>query len=435
MGNRSSAWALRAYRLVAWVLGRGFAAKCRRRGQSEPRYLQDIPARFGHYSHPAGAGYLWVHVVSLGETRACVPLLEAMRQQWPGLPLLLTHGTATGWDAGTPLLQPGDLQTWLPWDEQDAVKRFLAHHQPRLGVLMETEVWPELVTQCAAARVPLFLVNARLSGRSLRKALRLSPLARYVFSRLSGVVPQTTADAERLRSLDAPVLSPSGNIKFDVSLDRNRLKTGRQWREQLGKPVLMLASSREGEEASFITAVTDPANAAHFDLAAYHWLVVPRHPNRVDSVAALFTAAGFTVRRRSAWTANGPDASEVPGSKIIWLGDSLGEMSLYYGLADVALLGGSFGEWGGQNLIEAAACGCPVVAGPHTYNFTQATDSALEAGAAVRVSTLVDAVRIGAVIAIDSQLQIQMADAGTQMVRENQGAAQRTVASLAAILG
>ncbi|MFZ9990105.1 MAG: 3-deoxy-D-manno-octulosonic acid transferase, partial [Burkholderiaceae bacterium] len=299
----------------------------------------------------------------------------------------------------------------------------------------ETEVWPELTTQCAALQVPLFLVNARLSDRSLRKALRLSSLAKWVFSRLAGVVPQTAADAQRIQRLDAPVLASSGNIKFDVSINNIQLEKGREWRASLNKPVLMLASSREGEEAALISALNDPVHDAYFDVGAYHWLVVPRHPNRVEAVVALFTAAGFTVRRRSVWGADVPDAPEAVDSKVIWLGDTLGEMPLYYGLADVALLGGSFGEWGGQNIIEAAACGCPVVFGPHTYNFTQATDSALAAGAAVRVADLSEAVSVAAAIAVDAPLRAQMADAGTQMVRENQGAAQRTIAALKDALG
>jgi 3-deoxy-D-manno-octulosonic-acid transferase len=427
--------ALTLYRVVAWLLGRVLTAKWRRRGRVEPRYLHDIPARFGHYQHPAGVGYIWIHAVSLGETRACLPLIQAVRAQWPGQPLLLTHSTATGWEAGTPLLQPGDLQTWLPWDEPAAVKRFLTHHQPRLGMLMETEVWPELITQCDALQMPLFLVNARLSDRSLRKALRLGALAKWVFSRLAGVVPQTAADAQRLQRLDAPVLAPSGNLKFDASINSLQLEEGRQWRASLDKPVLMLASSREGEEASLIGALNDPAHDAYFDVTAYHWLVVPRHPNRVDSVVSMLTAAGFVVRRRSLWGSHGPGTPEAVDSKVIWLGDTLGEMPLYYGLADVALLGGSFGEWGGQNIIEAAACGCPVVCGPHTYNFAQATDSALAAGAAVRVADLSEAVSVSAAVAVDAPLRAQMADAGTRMVRENQGAAQRTIASLKAALG
>jgi 3-deoxy-D-manno-octulosonic-acid transferase len=427
--------ALTLYRVVAWLLGRVLTAKWRRRGRVEPRYLHDIPARFGHYQHPAGVGYIWIHAVSLGETRACLPLIEAVRAQWPGQPLLLTHSTATGWEAGTPLLQPGDLQTWLPWDEPAAVRRFLTHHQPRLGMLMETEVWPELITQCDALQMPLFLVNARLSDRSLRKALRLGALAKWVFSRLAGVVPQTAADAQRLQRLDASVLAPSGNLKFDASINSLQLEEGRQWRASLDKPVLMLASSREGEEASLIGALNDPAHDAYFDVTAYHWLVVPRHPNRVDSVVSMLTAAGFVVRRRSLWGSHGPGTPEAVDSKVIWLGDTLGEMPLYYGLADVALLGGSFGEWGGQNIIEAAACGCPVVCGPHTYNFAQATDSALAAGAAVRVADLSEAVSVSAAVAVDAPLRAQMADAGTRMVRENQGAAQRTIASLKAALG
>ena len=422
------------YRVVAWALGRGVAFKCRRRGRIEPLYLHDIPARFGRYPHPKTSAVIWVHAVSLGETRACVPLVDALRAQWPDARLLLTHGTATGWAAGTALLKPGDIQTWLPWDEPGAVRRFLAHHEPRLGVLMETEVWPELVLQCDAKGTPLFLANARLSERSFKKAKRVAPLAELVFARLRAVVPQTQADGQRLRALGATVTAPSGNVKFDVSLDVTQLALGRRWRALLSHPVVLFASSREGEEAAFLAALKAVAEAGQAVQESFHWLLVPRHPNRVAAVQAIFESAGFEVRRRSQWGDAGPDAGGAAQQKVIWLGDTLGEMPLYYGLAHAALLGGSFGPWGGQNLIEAAACGCPVVAGPHTFNFTQATDSALAYGAAVRVPEINEAVEVATAIAGDAALRAEMSVAGETLVADNRGAAARTVAAIAAAL-
>jgi len=310
-------------------------------------------------------------------------LLTALRARWPTVRVLLTHGTATGRAEGAKLLQPGDLQAWLPWDTPGAVQRFVRHFRPQLGLLMETEVWPNLVAVCRAQGVPLVLANARLNATSLRKAQRLSWLSRPAYAGLAAVWAQTEADAQRLRSLGAPVQAVVGNLKFDVQPNAQQLAQGRTWRARQERPVVLLASTREGEEALWLQALqtlqpqeplnkepktalslTQQAQAAIKKQAwqAVQWLLVPRHPQRFDEVAQQLQSAGLSVARRSQW-ADGP-ASQAD----VWLGDSLGEMPLYYALADVALLGGSFAPLGGQNLIEAAACACPVVLGPHTFN-------------------------------------------------------------------
>ena len=335
--------------------------KLRRRGAAEPGYLHAIDERFGWYRTPAEPGALWIHAVSLGETRAAAILLERLRQRQPQLRVLLTHGTATGWAEGERLLGPGDRQAWLPWDTPRAVRRFLRHFQPSAGVLMETEVWPNLVAECRARHVPLVLANARLSAKSLAQARRLPQLSRPAYGALKAAWAQTEADAQRLREAGALVEGVFGNLKFDAAPDPAQLAQGRAWRSALGRPVVMFASSREGEEAQFLDAVRALGDGA----SRIQWLIVPRHPQRFDEVAALVTGRGFSVARRSQW-------NEPPADAQVWIGDSLGEMALYYGLADCALLGGSFEPLGGQNLIEAAACGCPVVMGPHTFNFAEA---------------------------------------------------------------
>jgi len=361
------------YSLLMWLAQPFLRAKLARRGQAEPGYLEAIEERFGNYTDAAEPGMLWLHAVSLGETRAAAVLLDALRAREPGLRVLLTHGTATGRAEGQRLLRPGDAQSWLPWDSPGAVRDFLDHFRPRIGVLMETEVWPNLVAQCRSRGVPLVLANARLSDKSLQQALALSPLSMPAYAALMAVWAQTPADAKRLRQVGAQVQGVFGNLKFDATPDDPQLAQGRAWRAATGRPVVMFASSREGEEATLLAAIR-----ARGDAAAVQWLVVPRHPQRFDDVAALVQAQGFSVSRRSAW-------GDAPRAADVWLGDSLGEMALYYGLSDVALLGGSFAPLGGQNLIEAAACGCPVVMGPHTFNFADAADLAADAGAAFRV--------------------------------------------------
>jgi 3-deoxy-D-manno-octulosonic-acid transferase len=325
--------------------------KLRRRGVSEPGYLHAIDERFGVYRTPADPGALWIHAVSLGETRAAAILLGCLRRLQPDLRILLTHGTATGRAEGERLLRPGDVQAWLPWDAPKAVRRFLDHFQPSAGILVETEVWPNLVAQCKARGLPLMLANARLSDKSLTQTLRLARLSRPAYASLAAVWAQTEDDAVRLARAGATVKGVFGNLKFDATPDAVQMERGRAWRAMTGKPVVMFASSREGEESEFFSAVK-----AQCELAAgpIQWLVVPRHPQRFDEVASMAAQHGFSVSRRSRWSAQ-------PESADVWIGDSLGEMALYYGLSDVALLGGSFAPLGGQNLIEAAACGCPVV--------------------------------------------------------------------------
>jgi len=430
-----------------WLVQPLFRRKLRRRGLHEAGYLQAVDERFGHYASPVprGAGPLvWIHAVSLGETRAAAVLVTAMRQRSPGLRLLLTHATATGRAEGAKLLRAGDVQAWLPWDTAGAVQRFLAHFKPVVGILMETEVWPNLVAGCRAQGVPLLLVNARLSAKSLRQAQRLAWLARPTYAGLTAVWAQTQADADRLRLLCAPVQGVLGNLKFDAAPDAAQLARGRTWRASLGQPVVMFASSREGEELDLLQILKEKwlltqsnhglsasQNVVTRGALSVQWLIVPRHPQRFDEVAVLIQSHGFEVSRRSQWSDDGSPKHSGPvitsqvAAPCIWLGDSLGEMALFYGLADVALLGGSFAPLGGQNLIEAAACGCPVVMGPHTFNFADAAEQAVTAGAALRVADLQKGVMRAVQLAAEGPRRAETAQACDRFARLHQGAAVR----------
>ena len=423
--------------------------KLARRGLQEPGYRDAVGERFGHYSQPpeTASELVWVHAVSLGETRTAAMLLRALRAQYPALRLLLTHGTATGREEGRALLksigQPGDVQVWQPWDSPAAVKRFFSHFKPRLGLLMETEIWPNLMAHAKARAMPLVLVNGRLSAQSLQRAQRLGPLSLPAYGALSAVYAQTEADAGRFRQLGAPVAGVFGNLKFDAALDATRLAKGQAWRQALAQPVLMFASSREGEEDEFLKQIkalvkAQRAQAAINSVAdgpvmAFKPLIVPRHPQRFDDVAALVARHGLRVSRRSQWTGGPADSVDAMHADV-WLGDSLGEMALYYGLTDAALLGGSFAPLGGQNLIEAAACGCPVVMGPHTFNFTEAAELANGEGAALRVSGLAEAVQTGLRLTENSVARAQAVKAGLAFAARNRGATDKTVEALRAYL-
>jgi 3-deoxy-D-manno-octulosonic-acid transferase len=433
------------YSAVLWLAQPWLRAKLARRAKVEPEYREKVDERFGHYSGPAEPGAVWVHAVSLGETRAAAILVAKLRYLMPGKRLLLTHSTATGRSEGRALLQAGDIQVWLPWDTQGATQRFLAHFKPAIGIVMETEVWPNLCAAAHSAGVPLVLANARLNAGSERSALRLAWLARPAYASFAQVWAQTPSDAQRLKAVGAQRVSVQGNLKFDATANPHQLQQGRAWRAGSARPVVMLASSREGEEALFLEQIralaqsniaeaaihngalgpsrasaraTTSASPAYASNAQVQWIIVPRHPQRFDTVAQLITQAGFTVSRRSQWHAS-------PQSADVWLGDSLGEMAVYYGLADVAMLGGSFAPLGGQNLIEAIAAACPIVMGPHTFNFADAAHTALEQGAALRVQGMAQGVEVAVALAADAPRRAAMGVAGKQWLSTSRGAAQR----------
>lgn len=421
------------YSLLAWLAIPLLRRKLRRRAVAEPGYAVAVPERFGHYDRPPvrdARPLVWIHAVSLGEARAAAILLEPLRAQLPDVRVLLTHGTATGRAQGEKLLREGDLQAWLPWDTPGAVRRFLRHFQPAIGVLMETEIWPNLVAECRAQGVPLVLANARLNQKSCDGARRLGWLARPAYAALRAVWAQSEADAQRLRSLGAPVVGVFGNLKFDAEPDADQLARGRAWRARMARPVVLLASTREGEEAEWLECLRKDG-APSIGLKEVQWLLVPRHPQRFDEVARLCEAAGLSVSRRSSWGEAPPEAA---GEADVWLGDSMGEMALYYALADVALLGGSFAPLGGQNLIEALACGCPVVLGPHTFNFAEAAELAVSAGAALRVPDLARGVDEAVGLTRDASRLAALVSRGEAFLAAHRGAAQATARALAQLL-
>lgn len=396
--------ALMLYATVLRLATPAFLWRVWSRGRIEPDYRWHWWERLGWYgrahrqkvTQPRPQALVWVHAVSLGEARAASALIAALRLQCPGMRLLLTHGTATGRAAGQGLLQTssGDVQTWLPYDTPGAVRRFLRLHRPDVGVLMETEVWPVLQREAERAGLPMVLANARLSDKSLRQGQRLAWLMRPAARRMAMILAQTEGDAQRFETLlqreaasAGPQLMVCGNVKFDMTPAPDLLARGRAWRAaDEARPLILAASTREGEEPGLLAAWRawrdGPGRAAS---AEPRLLIVPRHPQRFDEVAALVQAQGLSLSRRSAWPQGQPDAQAL--SADVWLGDSMGEMPAYFASARVALLGGSFAPLGGQNLIEAAACGCPIVMGPSTFNFLEAAELSEQAGAAFRVQS------------------------------------------------
>ncbi len=389
------------------------------RARRQPDYLQYWTERLGWTRTWTGGRRLWIHAVSVGETRAAAPLIAAWRMRHPDCAILLTHATPTGRETGRALFGETIEQTYLPYDFPPLVWLFLHRARPDLGVIMETELWPNLFAACAKRKLPLFLVNGRLSERSARGYARFRSLAASALQTLSGLAAQTVADANRFTALGATEVSITGNLKFDVSVPPDTEQRSQALRQLFsGRFVWLAASTREGEEALLLQALDRLA------LPDVLLVLVPRHPQRFEEVAQLIAARNQPWGRRS---------QPADNTRIsVFLGDSMGEMSAYFAAADVAYIGGSLLPFGGQNLIEAAAAGCPALIGPHTWNFSEAAAEAITAGAARRVADSKALVADLRALHADAASRTAMAAAGRRFAERNRGATERTLALIEA---
>ncbi|SDG28107.1 3-deoxy-D-manno-octulosonic-acid transferase [Duganella sp. OV458] len=381
----------------------------------------------------AAGPVLWVHAVSVGETRAAEPLVDALLAEYPGSRIILTHMTPTGRATGKSLFaKHGErlVQSYLPYDTGSMVSRFIRHFKPSVCILMETEVWPNLIAVCGAKGVPVVLANARLSERSLRKAGRFGALMTDAARGISLVAAQTDADAQRIRSLGVQRVEVTGSIKFDVVVPETALLIGASLRAAIGeRPVLLCASTREGEEELILQAYVSARSALPPDVLL---LIVPRHPQRFDEVESMVAAHSLTVERRSRLALDG---SAMPHSVDVLLGDSMGEMFAYYSACDVAFVGGSLQALGGQNLIEPAALGKPILIGQHTFNFELVTQDALAAGGAQRITDAADLIATAARLLTDTTARTTMGLNAQSFANQHRGATRRTLALLPALIG
>jgi 3-deoxy-D-manno-octulosonic-acid transferase len=395
------------------------------RARKQPGYLDRLGERFGSYSPALPGSYIWIHAVSVGETRAAVPLVDALKARYPRHHILVTHMTPTGRGTSREVFGDRVQRAWLPYDLGFAVRRFFAHYRPDFGIVLETEIWPRLLEQAAREGIPVVLANARLSEKSARRYARVPWLTRWAFSNLAGVAAQTEADARRFESIGARSPVVMGNVKFDLEVAPAMVERGREFREMFGpsRAIWVAGSTREGEEALLLDAMRASPPPPGTLL-----VIVPRHPQRFDDVARLAESRGFAVARRSA---NVP----VPAQASVAIGDSMGEMLAYYAAADVVVIGGSLMAFGGQNLIEACALGRPVIVGPHTYNFAEASKSAIEAGAALRVADAREALDAAARLSADPALRQSMGDKGRAFVDAHRGAVQRLADWIAVTAG
>jgi 3-deoxy-D-manno-octulosonic-acid transferase len=404
---------------LAWLLAVPFVlARLAWRARRQPGYLDRLGERFGRYAPRLPGAYIWIHAVSVGETRAAVPLVDALKARYPRHHILVTHMTPTGRAASRELFGERVERAWLPYDLGFAVRRFFEHFGPELGIILETEIWPRLVAESARRGIPVVLANARLSERSARRYAWVPSLTRWAFAGLRGVAAQTEGDARRFRAIGARDPVVLGNVKFDVTVPPEMVVLGAQFRGRFGaaRSVWVAGSTREGEEALLLDAFA----AAEIPAEAL-LVLVPRHPQRFDDVARLVEGRGYAVARRSL------EEPVPPGVRVV-VGDSMGEMFAYYAAADVVIMGGSLMEFGGQNLIEACALGRPVIVGPHTFNFAEASKSAIAAGAAVRVKDAREALEAAAAIGADPARREEMGARGLEFVAAHSGAVARLMA-------
>jgi len=404
-----------AYALAWWIATPFILLRLAWRARKQRGYLERLAERFGRYDPVDAVPRIWVHAVSVGETRAAAPLIAVLRARYPRHRILLTHMTPTGRATGQALFGDTVERAWLPYDYGFAVRSFLRAYAPVAGILLETEVWPRLVEEAARARIPLMLANARLSERSAQRYARVAGFARRTFSQLAGIAAQSAADAGRFERLGAAPPAVTGNIKFDMPVPDAMVALGATFRERFGasRRVWVAGSTRDGEEALLLEALA--AGAAD---ASVLLVIVPRHPQRFDEVADLAQRLGLPCERRSAGT------NVSPATRVL-VGDSMGEMLAYYAAADIVIMGGSLLAYGSQNLIEACALGKPVVVGPSTFNFEEAAARAIAEGAALRVADAGEAIEAARAIAADDARRARMGEAARSFVAAHRGAVDR----------
>jgi 3-deoxy-D-manno-octulosonic-acid transferase len=390
------------------------------RARRQPEYLRHWGERFGMFGAASPAPTLWLHAVSVGETRAAQPLVAALRERYPDHRILFTHMTPTGRATSEALFGDSVERIYLPYDTPWAMRRFLRHYRPQFGLIMETELWPNLIAACKQERVPVSLVNARLSQRSARRYAKFPALTHEALRGLAAIGAQSADDAMRLEALGAQNITVTGNIKFDITAPEEQLVLGREFRLRYGsRPAWLSASTREGEEALILDAWKNAGlRVGAGDTALL--VIVPRHPQRFDEVSRLAAERGLVVQRRSG------DAAVASSTQVL-IGDSMGEMFAYYASADIAFIGGSLLDFGSQNLIEAAACGTPILIGPSTRNFAEVAREAIACGAARSIGDADDLVaQVNALLA-DVDRRRAIGNAGRAFAERHRGATARTM--------
>jgi 3-deoxy-D-manno-octulosonic-acid transferase len=410
------------YTLLLYLLAPLVLLRLAWRGLRAPAYWRRWPERFGFVEPSLGERVIWIHAVSVGEVQAAVPLVHALQEKYPAYSLLVTTVTPTGSARVTTLFGAEVAHVYAPYDLPGAVRRFFRRVQPQLAIIMETELWPNLFHACHSRQVPLLLVNARLSARSLAGYRRVKSLVSQTLNNLTGMAAQGEADAERFASLGMPRerMIVSGNLKFEQRIPPGLREQAEALRSSWGmRPVWVAASTHEGEDEMLL----DVLQQLHKRFADCLLVLVPRHPERFEGVAALCRQRGLKIVLRS-------DRRSCTADTRVFVGDSMGELPLFLAAADAAFVGGSLVPRGGHNLLEPAALGIPVVTGPHVFNFTEICELLLQAGACEKVGNCDELTATLGRWLGDASERHRVGERGRAVVEKNRGALEAVLAMI-----
>lgn len=416
-------WLLRL--LFPWIFIR-LAWRARR----NPDYLRRVGERFGFGAALDDVPTVWIHAVSVGEARAAAPVVKRLFGLYPDHRILITTMTPTGSATVTSLFGDRVAHCYVPYDYPSAVRRFLERTRPVLGLIMETELWPNLFAECGHRNIPLIVANLRMSESSMRGYLRFAALTRATLAPVAQFAAQSATDAERIVRMgaDAARVQVTGSIKFELALPASLLEAAEVLRREWGadRPVWLAASTHEGEDEPVLAAHAELRRQERFADALL--VLVPRHPERFGSVTKLCRKLGFNTAQRS--QSPGP----LDRSITVLVGDTMGELQLFYAAADVAFVGGSLVPTGGHNLLEASAVAKPVVFGPHMFNFSEIAGLTLERDAGKQVTQAVELAPAVAEFLGDANRRFAAGEAGRKMVEENRGALERTMSLVQQLL-
>jgi len=409
------------YTVLLYLLAPVVLVRLAWRGLRAPDYWRRWPERFGSIEPSVGERVIWIHTVSVGEVQAAAPVIRALLERYPEYSLLVTTVTPTGSARVRALFGAEVAHVYAPYDLPGAVARFIDRVRPKLVLVMETEIWPNLFHACAANGIPLLLVNARLSEKSAAGYRRFRRLVAGTLSDVTRIAAQEVGDAARLEALGAAGdrITVTGNLKFEQSIPPSLLERSEVLRRDWGvdRTVWVAASTHEGEDA-LILDVFRQIRKQNRDCLL---VLVPRHPERFDAVAELCRRRGYNTLRRSEGKPCSPDTD-------VFIGDSMGELLLFYAAADVAFVGGSLTHTGGHNMLEPAALGIPVVTGPHVFNFAEISRLLTEAGACRKVETTAE---LGSTVSAwlqDANERHRVGERGREVVEKNRGALKSVLA-------
>jgi 3-deoxy-D-manno-octulosonic-acid transferase len=417
----------RLYSLAMYLLLPAALLRLLWRSIRAPAYRLRWGERIGVYPDDLRPAAVWVHAVSVGEVQAALPVIRGILERHPGLGLAVTTTTPTGSRRVRDLLGERVQHLYMPYDLMPVLGRFLNRLQPQLAVVMETEIWPNMLRACRDRGIPVVLANARLSARSAAGYARFGGLARRALQGFAVIAAQSEDDARRFLALGAEPgrVRVTGSVKFDVAVPASLRDRSEAVRRLWGglRPAWVAGSTHEGEEEMVLSAHGQIRSAIHDALL----VLVPRHPERFDRVASLVRRRGLSLVART-------EDRPCEGETAVFLGDTMGELTVFLAAADAAFIGGSLVPVGGHNLLEAAAAGVPVAVGPHTFNFARITELLVERGAALRVTDSEDLARVMIGWLRDATERARVGEQGRTVVEQNRGAVQRLLGLIDGLL-